>query len=115
MRGVAGYAELRLEMRARYPIDYAAMARRVGVPTVACADEIIHPGADGFTRIIVWRRVINRRAKLIEDVVGVDADVVSSTSDDPRGELVAGQSLNFMWGRDGIRAAFITLRFAVFD
>src|SRR5262245_62928721 len=90
MRGMAGYAELRLEMRARNPVDYAAMTRRVSVPTVAGADQIIHPGADCFTRIIVWRRVINRRAKLIEDMIGVDADVVGSASDDPRGELVAG-------------------------
>src|SRR5262249_33832778 len=75
--------------------------------------------ADGFTRPIFLtaerRRVINRRAELIEDVIGVNADVVGSPSDDPRGELVAGQSLDFVRRRDGIRASFVTLRFAVFD
>src|SRR5215475_11238314 len=119
MRGMAGDAELRLEMNARNAIDDAAVPRRVGVPTVARADQIVHSGADGLSRPVFLtaerRRIINRRAELIEDVVGVDADVIGPASNDPRGEFVAGQSLHFMWRRDGIGAAVVSLRFAVFD
>src|SRR5262249_34312324 len=127
VRGVAGDAELRLEMNARNAIDYAAVTRRVGVPTVARADQIIHSGADGLagriflptvlaTALIAERRrVVNRRAQLIEDVIGVDSNVVRPAIDDPRGELVAGQGLDFVRRRNRVGAAFVTLRFAVFD
>src|SRR5262249_46854313 len=126
VRGVAGDAELRLEMNARNAIDYAAVARRVGMPTVARADQIIHSSADGLAgRIVLPKvlpiliaergRVVNRRAQLIEDVIGVDADVVGPASNDPRGELVAGQGLDFVRRRNWVGAAFVTLRLAVFD
>src|SRR5262249_17053199 len=88
-------------------------------------DQIIHSGADGLTGLFFqptptvliaeWRRVVNRRAQLIEDVIGVDSNIVCPAGDDPRGELVAGQGLDFVRGRDGVGAAFVTLRFAVFD
>src|SRR5262249_23464394 len=104
-------------------IDYAAVAWRVGVPTVARAGQIIHSGADGFggrillpTALIAERRrVISRRAQLIEGVVGVGAEAVGPARDDARGELVGRQCLYFVRRRDGIGAALVAFHLAVFD
>src|SRR5262245_45607129 len=120
---MAGDAELRLEMNTRNAIDYAAVTRRVGVPTVARADQIIHSGADSLAGLIFprtvliaeRRRVVNRRAQLIEYVIGVDSNVVCPASDDPSGELVAGQGLDFVRRRNGVGDALVTFLFAVLD
>src|SRR5262245_10102435 len=115
MRGVTGDTELCLEMCARNTVDNPSVSRRVGMPTVSRANDVIHPDADRLCQIVIGRRVIKRGAQLIKDVVRIDSQVVDTLGDQSSSEFIAGQSLNLMRGSHRVYTAFISFRLAVLN
>ena len=65
-----------------------AVARNVGVPAIALADDVVHGGADRLFRIVVGRHRVGLGLKLVGGMVAHHAQVVGAGLDDARDEFV---------------------------
>src|SRR5205814_4493859 len=93
---MAGHAERCLLVNVRYPIEYAAVSRSVGVPGITRAQYVIEGSAHGHARVAIWRRIVHARAQLVFRVIRAHADVVRALLfQDARREFVPWQRLYF--------------------
>lgn len=86
------------------------------MPGVARADEVIDGGLDGLARVGIGRGVLDAGLETVEGVGELDADVVGAgLFEEPGGELVAGERLDFVGNGDRVFAFGVLLQFVALD
>src|SRR5581483_10049997 len=96
-RRMARYAERRLLVHVGNAVPNASAPRRVGMPGISGAHDVIDRGLYGRMRIPVRRRIIDAGAQFIVGMIGLHSHVVGAlVSQDARKKLVTGQGLYLM-------------------